>query len=267
VIPDCGDQPNVVPPTSSIWYYFRNLDYDRTMAMFVDAKKKAQAAAMMTGTTLDTVMMLGSGWSGHFSRPVAEDMYANIKKVGMPVWDEKDQALAKGTQRELGARETGLLEGDRGLRINGGAIEAQRTGGGSDDVGDISWVVPTITLNYPSNIPGLPGHHWANAISMATPIAHKGVVAGAKVQAMTMLDILLQPQLLKDANEYFAVQTKDVKYKSFFSATDQPPIYLNKERMEKFRPLMQKFYYDPKKYPTYLEQLGIKYPTVRSIVP
>ena len=55
----------------------------------------------------------------------------------------------------------------------------------------MSWVVPTITLNYPSNIPGLPGHHWANAISMATPIAHKGVVAGAKVQAMTMLDILL----------------------------------------------------------------------------
>jgi aminobenzoyl-glutamate utilization protein B len=268
VIPDCGDQPNVVPPTSSIWFYFRNLDYDRTLAMFEDAKKKATAAAMMTGTQLDTVMMLGSGWSGHFSRPIAEDMYANIKRVGMPKWDDKDQLLAKGTQRELGARETGLLEGDRGLQLSGGAIESQRTGGGSDDIGDVSWVVPTITLNYPSNIPGLPGHHWANAISMATPIAHKGVSAGAKVQAMTMLDILLQPQLVKDAWDYFTnVETKDMKYKSFFAATDQPPIYLNKERMEKYRPLMQKFYYDPKKYPTYLDQLGIKYPTVRNIVP
>jgi aminobenzoyl-glutamate utilization protein B len=268
VIPDGGDQPNVVPPTASIWFYFRNLDYDRTMAMFDDAKKKATAAAMMTGTQVDTVMMLGSGWSGHFSRPVAEDMYANIKRVGMPTWDDKDQLLAKGTQRELGARETGLLTGDRGLRLNGGAIESQRTGGGSDDIGDVSWVVPTITLNYPSNIPGLPGHHWANAISMATPIAHKGVVAGAKVQAMTMLDILLQPQLVKDAWDYFTnVETKDVKYKPFFSATDQPPIYLNKERMEKYRPLMKPFYYDPKKYSTYLEQLGIKYPTVRNIVP
>ncbi len=268
VIPDCGDQPNVVPPTASIWYYFRNLDYDRTLAMFEDAKKKATAAAMMTGTQVDTIMMLGSGWSGHFSRPVAEDMYANIKRVGMPKWDDKDQLLAKGTQRELGARETGLLEGDRGLQLSGGAIEAQRTGGGSDDIGDVSWVVPTITLNYPSNIPGLPGHHWANAISMATPIAHKGVVAGAKVQAMTMLDILLQPQLVKDAWDYFTnVETKDVKYKSFFSASDQPPTYLNKERMEKYRPLMKPFYYDPKKYSTYLEQLGIKYPTVRNIVP
>ena len=268
VIPDGGDQPNVVPPTASIWFYFRHLDYDRTMAMFEDAKKKATAAAMMTGTQVDTVMMVGSGWSGHFSRPVAEDMYANIKKVGMPKWDDKDQLLAKETQRELGARETGLLEGDRGLRLNGGAIEAQRTGGGSDDIGDVSWVVPTITLNYPSNIPGLPGHHWANAISMATPIAHKGVVAGAKVQAMTMLDILLQPQLVKDAWDYFTnVETKDIKYKSFFAATDQPPIWLNKERMEKYRPLMKPFYYDPKKYATYLEQLGIKYPTVRNIVP
>ncbi len=268
VIPDGGDQPNVVPPTASIWFYFRHLDYDRTLAMFEDAKKKAAAAAIMTGTQVDTIMMLGSGWSGHFSRPVAEDMYANIKRVGMPTWDDKDQTLAKATQRELGSKPTGLLEGDAGLRINGGAIEAQRTGGGSDDIGDVSWVVPTITLNYPSNIPGLPGHHWANAISMATPIAHKGVVAGAKVQAMTMLDILLQPQLVKDAWDYFTnVETKDVKYKSFFSATDQPPIYLNKERMEKYRPLMQKFYYDPKKYSTYLEQLGIKYPTVKEVVP
>ena len=100
----------------------------------------------------------------------------------------------------------------RGLRLNGGAIESQRTGGGSDDIGDVSWVVPTITLNYPSNIPGLPGHHWANAISMATPIAHKGVIAGAKVQAMTMLDILLQPQLVKDAWDYFNnVETKDIE--------------------------------------------------------
>jgi aminobenzoyl-glutamate utilization protein B len=265
VILDGGDQPNVVPPTASIWFYFRNLDYATTMAMYEDAKVKAQAAAMMTGTKLDTVMMVGSGWSGHFSRPVAEAMYANIQKVGMPQWDEKDQTLARGLQRELGVRETGLS-----TRVTGGISgpATNRTGGGSDDIGDVSWVVPTITLRFPSNIPGTPGHNWANAIAMATPIAHKGVVAGAKVQAMTMLDILLTPQLVADAWDYFNnVQTKDEKYKCFCSATDQPPIWLNKERMEKFRPLMEKFYYDETKYPTYLDQLGIKYPTVRGIVP
>ena len=265
VIPDGGDQPNVVPSTASIWFYFRERDYDRTLAMFNFAKNIAKGAELMTDTKLDTVMMVGSGWAGHFSRPVAEAMYANIQKVGMPKWDENDQTLAKGIQRELGQPATGLLE--KGGKLNGPVNEATRMGGGSDDIGDVSWNVPTITLRFPSNIPGMPGHNWANAISMATPIAHKGVVAGAKVQAMTILDILLTPQLVTDAKDYFEnVQTKVVKYKPFFAPTDQPPIWLNAEIMAKYRPEMKKFYYDPKKYPTYLEQLGIKYPTVRKVV-
>ena len=266
VIPDGGDQPNVVPSTASIWFYFRHLDYARTLAMFEDAKKMAQGATLMTGTQIDTIMMVGSGWSGHFSRPVAEAMYENIRKVGTPAWDDKDQTLAKGIQRELGQPDSGLttLPG----RLTGPLPEASRMGGGSDDIGDVSWNVPTITLNYPSNIPGLPGHNWANAISMATPIAHKGVVAGAKVQAMTMLDILLTPQIVTDAWDYFnTVQTKTIKYRSFFAATDQPPIWLNESIMAKYRPEMKKYYYDSKKYDTYLKQLGIEYPTVRQIVP
>jgi aminobenzoyl-glutamate utilization protein B len=266
IILDGGDQPNVVPSTASIWFYFRHLDYDRTMAMYNDAKKMAQGAAMMTGTAVDTVMMVGSGWSAHFNRPIAEAMYGNIAKVGMPKWDDKDQALARGLQKELGVRETGLSTATGGS-LGGPANEATRTGGGSDDIGDVAWSVPTITLRFPSNIPGTPGHNWANAIAMATPIAHKGVVAGAKVQAMTMLDILLTPQLVTDAHSYFAEQTATTKYKPFFAPTDQPPIWLNKERMEKYRPLMVKYYYDETKFPTYLEQLGIKYPTLRGIVP
>jgi aminobenzoyl-glutamate utilization protein B len=265
VIPDGGDQPNVVPITSSIWFYFRERDYDRTMKMFDDAKKMAQGATMMTGTKLDTVMMVGSGWSGHFSRPIAEAMYANIQKVGMPKWDENDQALAKGLQRELGVRETGLSS--TGGRLGGPVNEATRMGGGSDDIGDVAWTVPTITLNFPSNIPGTPGHNWANAIAMATPIAHKGVVAGAKVQAMTMIDLILTPQIVVDAKDYFDnVQTKEIKYKPFIAPTDLPPIWLNAEIMAKYREQMKKFYYDPKKYKTYLEQLGITYPTVKKIL-
>jgi len=264
VIPDGGDQPNVVPSTASIWFYFRERDYPRTMAMFEAAKKMAQGATLMTDTQIDTIMMVGSGWSGHFSRPIAEVMYQNIQKVGMPTWDEKDQTLAHALQREIGAPDSGLST--RPGRLGGPVNEATRMGGGSDDIGDVSWNVPTITLNYPSNIPGLPGHAWPNAIAMATPIAHKGVVAGAKVQAMTVLDILFTPQMVTDAWDYFnTVQTKDVKYKPFFAPTDKPPIWLNEKIMAQYRPLMQKYYYDPKKYKTYLEQLGIEYPTVRKV--
>ena len=264
VIVDGGDQPNVVPSTASIWFYFRERDYPRTLAMYEAAKKMAQGAAMMADVQVDTIMMVGSGWSAHFSRPVAEAMYQNIQKVGMPTWDEKDQTLAKGLQRELGSPDSGLS--NRPGRLGGPVNEATRMGGGSDDIGDVSWNVPTITLRFPSNIPGLPGHNWANSIAMATPIAHKGVVAGAKVQAMTVLDILFTPQLVTDAWDYFnTVQTKDIKYKPFFAPTDKPPIWFNADIMAQYRPEMRKYYYDPKKYKTYLEQLGIEYPTVRKV--
>ena len=265
VIKDGGDQPNVVPSTASIWFYFREQDYPRTMALFDVGKRMAEGAAMMTDTKLDTIRILGSGWSGHFSKPIAEAMHSNVQTVGMPVWDDKDQTLAKGIQKELGSPDFGLqMAVNKELR--GAEVPQNWMGGGSDDIGDVSWNVPTVTLRFPSNIPGLPGHNWANAISMATPIAHKGALAGAKVQALTMLDIFLSPTVVADAWTYFKdVQTKDVKYQPFIRPQDTPPIELNAEIMARFRPQMKAFYYDPTKFKTYLEQLGITYPTVRPI--
>jgi aminobenzoyl-glutamate utilization protein B len=234
----------------------------------------AQAAALMTDTTY-TSRLLGSAWPGHFNVPVAEDMYENIKRVGLPQWSDADQTLAKGLQKELKVPERGLASKipdlrkpkpentDDGDGATGGGIGP--TGGGSDDIGDVSWTVPTVTLTYPSNIPGGPGHNWANGVAMATPIAHKGVVAGAKVQAMTMLDLLLNPELVRNAWDYFNnVQTKDMKYKSLLRPEDQPATWLNQKTMEQYRPRMKAFYYDSSKYDTYLQQLGIQYPTVRS---
>jgi aminobenzoyl-glutamate utilization protein B len=264
VIKDGGDQPNVVPQTASIWFYIRERDYDRVQANFAAAKRIAQGAAMMTDTQLDTVMILGSAWSGHFNKFIAQATYDNIKKVGLPKWDDHDIALAKGIQKELGVREQGL---EASIDSLSGPVDQSRSlGGGSDDIGDVSWNLPTVTLRFPSNIPGLPGHNWANGIAMATPIAHKGAVAGAKVQAMTLLDILLTPQLVADAWDYFNnVQTKTTKYKSFLGPNDGPPTWLNEDIMARYRPEMRKYYYDPTKFKTYLEQLGIKYPTVKAI--
>ena len=101
--------------------------------------------------------------------------------------------------------------------------------------------------------PGLPGHNWANAIAMATPIAHKGAIAGAKVQALTMLDICSQPTVVDDAWDYFRnVQTKTGEVPAAHRAGGQAGDGLNAEIMAKYRPEMRKFYYDPTKYPTYL---------------
>jgi aminobenzoyl-glutamate utilization protein B len=262
VITNGGDQPNVVPSTASVWYYFRQTTYQSIKDLWATGDRMARGAAMMTNTELLPTRVLGSAWPGHFNRALAEAAYANIQKVGLPHWSEADQTLAKALQKEIGVREEGMAT--ELSRLSGPVSVEENTGGGSDDIGDISWNVPTITLRYPSNIPGLPGHNWANGVAMATPIAHKGNLAGAKAQAMTMLDVLLKPALVQAAWDYYRnVQTRDQKYEPLIRPQDQPAIDLNKGTMAKYRDAMKKYYFDPTKYKTYLEQLGIQYPTVK----
>jgi aminobenzoyl-glutamate utilization protein B len=262
VITDGGDQPNVVPRTASVWYYFRQVTYPQIKELWGIGESIAKGAAMMTNTELQPMRVLGSAWPQHFNKTVAETTWANIQKVGMPEWSEADQILAKALQKELGSRQQQGLLTKVGAELQGPVRDNR--GGGSDDIGDISWNVPTVTLRYPSNIPGLPGHNWANAISMATPIAHKGVIAGAKVQAMTMIDLLMKPALVEQAWDYFRnVQTKTIKYEALIRPQDKPAIELNKATMDRYRPELKKFYYDPSRYKSYLDQLGITYPTVR----
>ncbi|MCC9138689.1 amidohydrolase [Pontibacter silvestris] len=268
VVTNGGDQPNVVPSKASVWYFLRDRTYPKVKNMYEDAIRIAEGAALMTGTKM-SYRILGSAWPRHFNKPIAETMYENIKAVGLPVWSEEDQTLAKAVQEEVSASKAGNdKKPATGLatKLNPlGTPVKFSVGGGSDDIADITWNVPTVTLRFPSNIPGLPGHHWANAISMATPIAHKGVTAGAKVEALTLLDMLVKPEIIESAWTYFTnVQTKDIKYTPFISETDKPAIELNTKIMEEFRPEMKKYYYDPTKYSTYLEQLGVQYPTLRS---
>jgi aminobenzoyl-glutamate utilization protein B len=261
VITDGGDQPNVVPSLATVWYYFREQDFARIQKSFDIGNEIADGAAKMTGTTVSH-RVVGTAAPRHFSRPIAEAADANIKFVGLPKWTPDEQAFAKLVQTNVGAeKQEGLA-----IKLRGLEPPAEKpTSGGSDDIGDISWIIPTITLNYPSNIPELPGHNWANGIAMATPIAHKGVVAGAKVIAMTTIDLLTQPALRRAAHDYFVnVQTKTQKYVPMITAADRPALEINAETMARFKPELSKYYYDPARFPTYLDQLGIKFPMLEA---
>jgi len=215
---------------------------------------------LMTDTKV-TSRVLGTAWPRHFNKVIAETMYENIKKVGLPTWSEADQQLAVAVQKEVNSNNTGGLNTELGPL---GVPEKEIKSGGSDDIGDISWTIPTVTLRFPSNIPGLQGHHWSNAIAMATPIAHKGGTAGAKVVATTLIDFLTQPHLVAQAKDYFEnVQSKETQYQPMITEKDPPPTYLNEGIMRQYRPQLEKFYYDETKYETYLEQLNIQYPTLK----
>lgn len=261
IISNGGDQPNVVPSKASIWFYFRQITYPEIMELYEKGNKMADGAALMTSTSVEK-RILGSAWPMHFNKTVAETMYENIKTVGLPQWSKEDQMLAKAVQREVKSKRdtTGMPDKVDELA---GPVKTPMSGG-SDDIGDISWKVPTVTLGYPSNIPGLPGHHWADAIAMATPIAHKGVVAGAKVQAMTILDLLTKPELVESAWNYFKnEQSSKMKYVPMIGKDDKPAVHLNESIMKEFKSELQKYYYDETKYESYLEQLGITYPTLK----
>ena len=264
IIVEGGDQPNVVPQFATIWFYFRERNYALTKEQYDAAALMAEGAALMTGTEIDTIMTVGSAWGRHFSRPVAEKSFANIQAVGMPEWSDDDIRFAEAFQAEMDVEVTGL-ETEVPEEMSGPFDLSASLGGGSDDIGDISWNMPTVTLSYPSNMRGGPGHNWANGIAMATPIAHKGGVAGAKVQARTLLDLFLDGETVGQAWDYFNdVQIVDTEYIPMIAPTDKPAIFLNEGIMAQWRERMRPFYYDATKFDTYLEQLGIEYPTIRT---
>ncbi len=257
VITDGGDQPNVVPSKASAWYFIREITADHIRENFATLQRIAEGAAMMTDTTVSR-RIIGAAYPRHFNKPIAEAMHENMRAVGMPDWSEDDQAFARVFQEYMKADEiTGLKTQIEELA----APREEPKSGGSDDIGDVSWSVPTVTLRFPSNIDGRTGHHWSSAIAMATPVAHKGATAGAKVIAATMIDLLQDPDLVDSAWTYYREeQTANESYVPFISADDPPAIEKNVEIMATYRDELRKYYYDPSKYSTYLEQLGVEYP-------
>ena len=259
VVTDGGDQPNVVPPTASVWYYLREWDYENIRRMWDIANNIADGAALMTDTEVSQ-RLLGSAWPRHMNKTLGETMHANMELVGMPEWSEEDQQLARAVQRLFDIDDPPGLPTTVG-RLGPHVPDDERRGGGSDEIGDVSWNVPTVRLSYPANISGGPGHHWNRSIAMATPIAHKGTTIGAKAAAATVIDLLLRPELIESAWDYFRnEQTPGVEYSPFPSAETTPAIWLNKEIMDRYRPEMRKYYFDPSRYETYMEQLGVSYP-------
>jgi len=261
VITNGGDQPNVVPALASVWYYVRETDFANIKKNFEIANKIAAAAASMTDTKV-TRKLIGTAAPRHFNKALAEALQSNIVKAGMPAWTNDEQTFAKAVQHLTGGKEDGLRTETSELQ----SPPPKPEGGSSDDIGDVCWSVPTVLMRYPANIPNLPGHHWANAIAMATPIAHKGIVAGSKALAMMLVDLLLRPELIASAKDYFTnVQLHNTAVIKFLEPADQPQTHLNSDIMARFRPEMRKFYYDASRYDTYLEQLGITFPTLTKV--
>ncbi|MBC7779840.1 MAG: amidohydrolase [Proteobacteria bacterium] len=233
-----GIQPNIIADLGKIWWYVRDDTGPKAMENFSKVVKVAEGAALMTSTTL-THEVIASAWPQLSNRAIAEAIQKNIENVGLPAWTSEELDFARRFQKSVGVPEMGLAT--RAVPFG-----TRPQSFASNDNGDVTWVVPSGYFQFPASVPGISYHNWVAGVTPTMSISHKGQVAGAKVLAATMLDLLTDADLLARAKAQFAQDTKTTKYVPMLPPTAKPPLDLNREMMEKYRPEMRKFYIERK---------------------
>ena len=234
VIVNGGDQPNVIPSYTKVWWWFRDENIDLANAHFEKAKKIAEGAALMTGCTYET-NIISVCWPTRANQGMAEIIQKNIEMVGMPQWSKEEETLAKELQEKIQVPMVGLKK-----EVN--PLKAAKQKSSCNDSGGVSWTIPTGRIDFPARIPGSPVHAWSAAVPLATTIAHKGEVNGAKVLAASMIDLFMDKGLLNKVKENFGKEIGDTKYFSILPKDQKPPVDLNRDEMERWRPVMEKYY-------------------------
>jgi aminobenzoyl-glutamate utilization protein B len=233
-----GIQPNIIPDLGQIWWFVRDANAPWAKENYDKLVNVGRGAALMTGTTMD-IEVVASAWPQLGNRVIAEAIQKNIELVGMPQWSEAEQKFARDFQAALGLKTVGLTTTPAKLGTRPQAFS-------SNDSGDVTWNVPTGVLRFPASVPGVNYHNWQAAVTPISSIAHQGEVAGAKVLAASVLELLTSPELLAKAKDQFRQDIKDTSYFSLLPSDAKPPFDLNREMMERFRPEMRKYYLNKK---------------------
>ncbi len=235
VITQGGDQPNVIPKRAQVWWYFRGPTAQAAMSVFERAKKIAEGAALMSNTSVE-IEVQSAVWPVRGNRTLAELVQSEYEQIGAPDWSADEEALARALQERAGVKIEGLARDV--ARMKGPATQKPA----SNDAGDVSWKVPMAKFYFPANVPNISYHHWAAGVALATSIAHKGALAGAKVLAGSLLEIFANPEIVQKAKKTFAEEIGDQTWYSMLPDDQTPPLDLNRATMEKYRELMRVHY-------------------------
>ena len=235
VITNGGDQPNVIPRTAAVWWMFRDSTAEGALKLFEQAKKIAEGAALMTNTSV-SVDVISAVWPVRGNRTLAELFQRTIELVGVPDWTKEEDDLARAVQAKVKVPVEGLKRTIDELK--GPAVQQPA----ANDAGDISWKVPMVKFCFPASIPHVNFHHWAAGVPLATSIAHKGALVGAKVMAAAIVECLKNPAIVAEAKRTFKDDIGSVKYRPLLPSEQKPPIDLNRAMMDKYRPLMERHY-------------------------
>jgi len=209
VITNGGKAPNVVPDFSEVYYYVRHPKRDDVVSIFDRLVKAAEGAAMGTGTTMD-YEIIGGTHDLLLNRTLGDAMQKNLEKVGGVSYTTEEMEFAKKLQSTFGYKVPAIETAATVKPIK----EESNAGGGSTDVGDVSYAVPTVGMSAATWVPGTPAHSWQAVACGGTDIGTKGMMVAAKTMALTAIDLFTNPALIEKAKAEFIKAKGDYQYKA-----------------------------------------------------
>ncbi len=223
VITEGGQAPNVVPPYAQVWYYVRAPNRDQVDFIYAWMLDIAKGAALMTGTSFDIEFLTGC----HNTLPnevLGELLVEKLKVAGPPKFTDEEKDLARKLQATFppGSIEKALKRfemtreemGDPLCEVITEPGGLGKVMGGSTDVGDVSYITPTMELTTCCQALGTPGHSWQNVVTSGSSIGHKGMMLAAKAMALAAFDLEVKPDTLKAAQDEFQRKTGGNAYVS-----------------------------------------------------
>ncbi|MCU5771434.1 M20 family metallopeptidase [Erwiniaceae bacterium BAC15a-03b] len=227
-----GIAPNVVQAKAAVRYAIRSRDVHAMFDLNERVKRVAQGAAMMTDTQVEiSIMSAVSNLLGN--RPLEEAMQRNLEQLGTVKFDDADLAFAAEIQATLSAEEIASDIRKTGIKraspkpLSDFIIPLDTQGEvmmGSTDVGDVSWVIPTVQAHVPTMAIATPGHSWQLTAQGKMPAAHKGLAHVAKVMASTAIDVLTDKVLLAQVKKAHYEQVSETPYQCPIPAEVKPPV-------------------------------------------
>lgn len=208
VITNGGKAPNVVPDYAEVYYYIRHPKREVTVDVFDRITKAAEGAALGTGTTMQ-YEIVGGTHDLLINKTLASLMQENLEKVGGVVYTEEEKAFGKKLQASFFNKAPAIEEASTIKPLQ----KETNAGGGSSDVSDVSYVVPTVGLEAATWIPGTSAHSWQAVASGGTEIGTKGMLVASKTMALTAIDLFSKPAVIVKAKEEFIKSVGDYKYK------------------------------------------------------
>lgn len=209
VITNGGKAPNVVPDFAEVYYYVRHPKRDQVKQIFDRVVTAAKAAAMGTETKME-YEVIGGTHDLLLNRTLGEAMQINLEKVGGVKYNEEEKTFAEKIQSSFTFKFPTVESADsiKPLKIEMDA------GGGSTDVGDVSYALPTVGLRSATWAPGTPAHSWQAVACGGTSIGTKGMLVAAKTMALTAIDLFTNPTLIQQSKEEFLKMKGDYKYEA-----------------------------------------------------